>query len=159
VIAYPESRATHRAQFERLERERCNAQQFFVKYGHRIVYFIRDVTFLYHGIPRSLGIRGKIESGTGQALTLVRKVLVSPLMADVQIQVKYVGNIPCPQICVRLAISVITVSAVILCESYGPGQCKQSRYANRHQPIWFHQISSTLEYCSLESSLFAVSYR
>ena len=51
VIADPESRTAHRAQFKRAERESCGAQQFLVKDGHRIVLVIRDVTFLRHGIP------------------------------------------------------------------------------------------------------------
>ena len=51
VIADPESRAAHRAQFKRVERESCGAQQFLVKDGHRIVLVIRDVSFLRHGIP------------------------------------------------------------------------------------------------------------
>ena len=51
VIADPESRAAHRAQFKRVERESCDAQQFLVKYGHWILLVIRDATFLRHAMP------------------------------------------------------------------------------------------------------------
>ena len=51
VVADPESRAAHRAQFKRVERESCDAQQFLVKYGHWILLVIRDATLLRHAMP------------------------------------------------------------------------------------------------------------
>src|SRR6266853_2387206 len=53
----------------------------------------------------------------------------------------------------------ITISVTILPENHGACQCEQFRSANRHHPEWFHELSSVLKYCSLESSLFPVSSR